>query len=108
MKNAQNLNRIQLDLIPNDVRQCSEGKLRPSSHSAAGSSKIGKILQAGALVIDRIGNAAGRFGIVPFNPISKCSLNPQRRQGPANLHQGLQEQFQALAHLLMGKILVPL
>ena len=70
VENARNFNHARLDLIDNDVRQRRECKFTPSGHAAAGSSKIGKILQSGALVIDRSGNAAARFGIVPFNPFA--------------------------------------
>ncbi len=70
VENARNLNRIRLDLINNNVGQRRECKLTPSGHAAAGSSKIGKILQAGALVIDRSGNATGRFRVVSLNPFA--------------------------------------
>ena len=70
VENARNLDRVRLDLIDNDVRQRRECKFTPSGHAAAGSSKIGKILQASALVIDRSRHAVGRLRIVPFNPFA--------------------------------------
>jgi len=74
VENARNLNRVRLDLIDNDVRQRCKCKFTPPGHAAAGSSEIGEILKTGALVIDRPGNAAGRFGIVPFNPFADVLL----------------------------------
>jgi hypothetical protein len=70
VENARNLNCVLLDLIDNNVRQRRKGKFTPSGNAAAGSSKIWEILQASALVRGRSGNAAARFGIVPFNPFA--------------------------------------
>ena len=70
VEDARNLNRVRLDLIDNNIRQRSESKLTPPGHAAAGSSKIGKIFQAGALIIDRSGNAAGCIGVVAFDPFA--------------------------------------
>ena len=70
VENARNLNRVRLDLIDDDVRQRRKCKFTPPVHPAAGSSQMGRILQAGASVIDGSSNAARCFGIVAFDPFA--------------------------------------
>jgi hypothetical protein len=70
--NTRNLNRVLLDLIDNYVRQRCECEFAPSGHAAAGWSKMGKITQAGAPVIDRSSNAEGSLGVVTFDPFANA------------------------------------
>src|SRR5271165_3640963 len=61
--------------------------ITPSSHAAAGSSEIGKILQAGTSVIDGPGYALGCFRVVARDPFANALEIFGGRQGPADLHQ---------------------
>jgi len=70
VENARDLNRVRLDLIDDYIRQRRECEFAPSRHAAAGPSKIGKILQAGALVVDRSSNASSCFGVIAFDPFA--------------------------------------
>lgn len=70
VEDARDLNGVWLHLIGNDVRQRRESKFAPPGHAEAELSKVGKVLQATALLISRSGNAAGRFGSVPLDPFA--------------------------------------
>ena len=70
MEDARNLDCIRRDLIDDDVRQRRKCKFAASGHAAAGSSQMGRILQAAASVIDGPSNAAGSFGVVAFGPFA--------------------------------------
>ncbi len=88
VKDTRNLNGAGLDLIDNDARQGRKGKFAPSGQTTAGPSKIWEVFEASSLVEDRSGNAAGSFGIVPFNPFADLLQILRGWHGPANLHQG--------------------
>ena len=57
VKNTGNLDRVGRDLIDHDLGQRRKCQFTASSHATAGSSEIGKILQAGTAVIDGPGYA---------------------------------------------------
>jgi hypothetical protein len=91
-------------LIDSDIRQRSKHKLPSSRYAAAGSSKLGKILQAGASVIDRSGNPARSFRIVALYPFAKCALNLLLRVSTSGLPSGTQKPVNPLADLVVSEI----
>src|SRR5271165_2693561 len=76
--------------------------ITPSSHAAAGSSEIGKILQAGTSGIDGPGYALGCFRVVARDPFANALEIFGGTSGPPS---GPQEPFKTLADLLMREIL---
>jgi hypothetical protein len=88
VEDSGNLNQVRLDPIDNNVGQGRECQFPPSSHSAAGSTEVGKIFQAGAFVVYRSGNAACCTGVVPFDPIADVLQILDCGYRLANMHQG--------------------
>src|SRR5579859_2980051 len=70
VEDARDFNRVFGHLIDGDIWQGRKHNLPPSRHAAAGSSKLGKILQAGASIIDGSGNPPGSFRVVALYPFA--------------------------------------
>jgi hypothetical protein len=81
-----NFHGVLRDLIDHDVRQRRKGQLPPSGHAAASSPKVGKVLQAGATVINGPGDAAGSFRIVAVDALANALQVIRRGHRPTNLH----------------------
>src|ERR1035441_878342 len=88
VEDAHDFNGLIRDLIDGDVRQGWKRELPSSGHAAAGSANMGKVLQAGAAVIDGSGNPSGRFRVVGLYPFANALQILRGGQRPTDFHQG--------------------
>jgi hypothetical protein len=105
---VRDLDGVFRDLINGYVGQGRKHQLPPAGHAAARSSKVWKIPQAGASVIDGSGNSPGSFGVVALDPFANALPILPPRASTNGLASRTQKPLKAPAHLLMSKVLAAL